>query len=151
MSLFFARKHWPLAKLLSIIHIYLNLAATTGITSLVLYVIALSISFVSWLKSSRDVAVLVCGAALLCYCVQIFFSFSLCITAPLFWIFWGLLEQSLRQKKNARWCGRLCLVLSKFKYQCILDPAGWSKRRWCRQWSPERQQWILIRSHMLSG
>ena len=81
---------------------YLNIAANTGIPSLVLYVLALGISFVSWLQTSRDVAVLICGAAVLCYCVQIFFSFSLCITAPLFWIFWGLLEQSLRQKKNAR-------------------------------------------------
>ena len=81
---------------------YLNIAANTGIPSLLLYVLALAISFIGWLKNSRQTAVLVCGAAVLCYCVQIFFSFSLCITAPLFWIFWGLLDNALRIKKNAR-------------------------------------------------
>lgn len=81
---------------------YLNIAANTGTPSLLLYVLALAISFIGWLKNSRQSAVLVCGAAVLCYCVQIFFSFSLCITAPLFWIFWGLLDNALRIKKNAR-------------------------------------------------
>ena len=79
---------------------YLNIAANTGIPSLVLYVLALGISFVSWLKNSRDVAVLVCGAAVLCYCVQIFFSFSLCITAPLFWIFWGAARTIAKTKEK---------------------------------------------------
>lgn len=81
---------------------YLNIAANNGLPALALYVLALLSSLYGWVRHCRSTAVLVCGAAVLCYSIQIFFSFSLCITAPLFWIFWGLLESALKQQKNAR-------------------------------------------------
>ncbi len=31
-----------------------------------------------------------CSAAVLCYAVQAFFSFSVCIVAPMFWVTLGL-------------------------------------------------------------
>ena len=31
-----------------------------------------------------------CSAAVLCYAVQAFFSFSVCIVAPMFWVLLGL-------------------------------------------------------------
>ena len=77
---------------------YLNIAANIGIPGLIVYLCALVCSAVGWFRHYRNTAVLVCGAAVLCYSIQIFFSFSLCVTAPLFWLFWGLLESALKKR-----------------------------------------------------
>ncbi len=80
---------------------YLNILANTGILSLLAYVSALiSLAFKA-LKSGFDnpvSAVLFIG--LLCYLIQIFFSFSICIVAPFFWVVLGLLEAALSKNKN---------------------------------------------------
>jgi len=79
---------------------YLNIAANIGVPGLLVYLAALISCAIGWLRRYRDTAVLVCGAAVLCYSIQIVFSFSLCITAPLFWIFWGLLDSALAKKSR---------------------------------------------------
>jgi heme/copper-type cytochrome/quinol oxidase subunit 2 len=38
---------------------------------------------------------------LLCYLIQIFFSFSILIVAPFFWVLFGLLTASLREAKRS--------------------------------------------------
>ena len=70
---------------------YLNIAVNTGWPSLAVYLAALFASAICWIKRRNNTAALVCGGGMLGYCVQIFFSFSICIVAPLFWICWGLL------------------------------------------------------------
>ncbi|MBQ1501046.1 MAG: O-antigen ligase family protein [Firmicutes bacterium] len=76
---------------------YLNIAVNTGLPSLAVYLAALLFSAALWGKRRRNGAVLICGAAVFCYCVQVAFSFSICITAPLFWLFWGLFCAAARK------------------------------------------------------
>ena len=96
---------------------YLNWLVNTGIFGLGTYLAALLSSASKWFKLSAVPAkaatappttpagpskpgfnpvVFALGAAVLCYCIQAFFCFSLCPVAPLFWICWGLLDSSLR-------------------------------------------------------
>jgi len=79
---------------------YLNIAANLGLPALLVYVTALFATARGWLRRRGCDAVLALGAGLLCYSAQIFFSFSLCITAPLFWLFWGLLVAELAKEKQ---------------------------------------------------
>lgn len=43
-----------------------------------------------------------CGAAVLWYCMQAFFGFSLVITAPLFWAVWALAEKEIKHETQIR-------------------------------------------------
>lgn len=71
---------------------YLNILVNQGIPALLVYVGALAASFLQWIKSSaKNPAAAICGAAILCYCIQAFFGISMLMTAPYFWLAWGLL------------------------------------------------------------
>ena len=74
---------------------YLNIIYHQGILAGLAYLAALVGSAVKWIRrSSANPVVAVCGGAVLCYCIQAFFGFSMCQTAGLFWIFWALLEHA---------------------------------------------------------
>jgi len=79
---------------------YLNIAVNTGLPSLAVYLAALIYTAVLWVKKRQYAVCLSLGAGLFAYCVQIFFSFSLCLTAPLFWIIWGLFIGETDNKKR---------------------------------------------------
>ena len=79
---------------------YLNIAVNLGLPALLVYVAALLCTARGFLRRRCSDAVLALGAGLLCYSAQIFFSFSLCITAPIFWLFWGLLVAELAKEKQ---------------------------------------------------
>ena len=72
---------------------YLNILYHQGLLALIPYLGALIISAVRWLRCSRkDGTAAALGGAVLCYGIQAMFGFSMCQTAGLFWIAWGLLE-----------------------------------------------------------
>lgn len=72
---------------------YLNILYHQGILAFIPYFTALVCSAAKWVqKSSKNGFVAVWGGAILCYCIQAFFGFSMCQTAGLFWVFWALLE-----------------------------------------------------------
>lgn len=76
---------------------YLNILVSQGLPALLAYLGALGITLARWWKHGRSSPVLaVCGAAILWYSIQVFFSFSLCATAPLFWAVWALAEREYR-------------------------------------------------------
>ncbi len=79
---------------------YLNIMVNLGIPALMVYLAALIVSACGWIAQRKQSAVLLLGAAALCYSIQIFFSFSICITAPLFWLFWGMLDYQLKQGRR---------------------------------------------------
>jgi O-antigen ligase len=81
---------------------YLNIAVNIGLLALAVYLAALFATLASWLRRAANPALLAVGAGVFCYSIQIFFSFSLCITAPIFWLLWGLLVAELRQEKQDR-------------------------------------------------
>ncbi|HWP79629.1 MAG TPA: O-antigen ligase family protein [Candidatus Acidoferrum sp.] len=88
---------------------YLNILVNTGLFSLLFYLGALASAAVRAAQSSdeeRNIPVM--ATALLCYLVQIFFSFSLCIVSPFFWAFLGLLEASLLEMRTRR-CLKKCV------------------------------------------
>lgn len=71
---------------------YLNILVNTGIFSLIAYLSGLIILAVYWIREAlKNDAAAILGAAVLGYCIQAFFSFSITITTPLFWILAGLL------------------------------------------------------------
>lgn len=77
---------------------YLNLLYHQGIFALVAYLAALIWLAGQWIRRSRtDAAVAMLGAAALCYGVQAFFGFSMCMTAPFFWLTLALLTSRCRE------------------------------------------------------
>ncbi len=92
---------------------YLNILANTGAFSLAAYLAALISAAVrtlrAGLKNRASAAVFI---ALLCYLIQMFFGFSICIVSPFFWILFGLLDAAPRENtRKETGCGNL-----SFKY-----------------------------------
>jgi len=74
---------------------YLNIWANCGLPALLAYLAALLASAVKWVKRAPySTCAALCGAAAACWCVQAFFGISMCVTAPFFWLTWGLLEKA---------------------------------------------------------
>lgn len=72
---------------------YLNILFHQGVFALAAYLLALASAARSWItRSAEDPACAMLGGGVLCYCVQAFFGFSMCITAPFFWLALALLE-----------------------------------------------------------
>lgn len=72
---------------------YLQILVNLGALALIAYLLALISSAVSFFRqASVNHQVLICGAGVLCYSIQIFFSYSTCIVAPFFWVLWGMLH-----------------------------------------------------------
>ena len=75
----------------------MNVLYHQGLPALLSYLGALCFSFVRWIKDSGEEATTaMIGAGLLAYGIQAFFGFSMCSTAGLFWILWGLFEGKKR-------------------------------------------------------
>ena len=80
---------------------YLNILVNEGALALAAYLGALFLSFIAFLReNSKNAVTAVCGAAMLGYSIQAFFGMRMCITAPFFWLFWGLLLASLRPRQG---------------------------------------------------
>ncbi len=78
---------------------YLNILINQGLPGLLFYLAALGCSLLRWLKS-RSASAAICGACLLCYCIQAFFGISMPGNGGFFWALWGLLEASLRLERE---------------------------------------------------
>ncbi len=73
---------------------YLNILYHQGVLALAAYGAALVCAFVKFVRRAGESAAAAgLGGAVLCYCVQAFFGISMCLSAPLFWLAWGLLER----------------------------------------------------------
>lgn len=86
---------------------YLNILFHQGIFALLAYLAMLILALKKWvLGDRRDAVTAMLGSAVFCYCIQAFFGFSVCITAPFFWLALALLEGWDRQIKEESSCGR---------------------------------------------
>jgi len=74
---------------------YLQIFICQGIFALAAYLGMLAALGRGWLMG-KSKAVIILGCGMLGYCIQAFFSFSMCITAPLFWLALGLLSAESR-------------------------------------------------------
>ena len=82
---------------------YLNVLYHQGIFAFFAYIGLLGTLAVRWIKggdSNARAAVL--GNMVLCYSIQAFFGFSMCITSPLFWAALGLLDKELTIRRAKR-------------------------------------------------
>ena len=80
---------------------YLNILANQGIFALLCWLAALGYSAVRFVRTAgEEPAVLICGSAVLGYCMQAFFGISMCLSTPFFLIAWAILEnrESCRKK-----------------------------------------------------
>lgn len=76
---------------------YLNILFHQGIFAFSAYLFALIYLAVRWCKkSASDGVIAALGSGVLCYCIQAFFGFSVCITAPYFWITLAMLDKKTR-------------------------------------------------------
>lgn len=87
---------------------YLNILFHQGVFALAAYVLALGSAAWGWVKNSgKDPACAMLGGGVLCYCIQAFFGFSICITAPFFWLALGLLEnRNANHEQGEKLCGK---------------------------------------------
>lgn len=76
-------------------NLYLDLWVNIGLPGTLAFCAALLSSLWRGIGLRKRPAVFILLGAVLCYSIQAFFSFSACITAPFFWIAWGLLERQL--------------------------------------------------------
>ena len=82
-------------------NVYLNVLLTTGVVGLACYLGGIVCSMVRWLKKRHVGAFYPAfGSAMLAYLIQDFFGIGLCITAPFFWLMWGLMESGADEDSN---------------------------------------------------
>ena len=80
---------------------YLNILFHQGIFAVLAYLAMLALALRKWvLNAGRDAVTSMLGSAVFCYCIQAFFGFSVCITAPFFWLALALLESRDREIKK---------------------------------------------------
>ncbi len=74
-------------------NVYLGYLVTTGIFGGLSYLAAAACSIATWFRRRNTGALYpALGSALFCYMIQDFFGIGLCLTAPMLWVIWGLLE-----------------------------------------------------------
>ena len=84
---------------------YLNVLSQQGIFAFVVYIAIVTCSIYKWIKMPfENMTSKIFGSALLCYFIQAFFGFSMCMTAPFFWVTLGLFDKSLKGEEII--CGR---------------------------------------------
>jgi len=77
---------------------YINILCTTGLFGLLTYLgFLFSTAYMSLKTMAKNPTILVLFAAVLGYAVQAFFSFSVVIMTPLFWVLIGLLVKEARE------------------------------------------------------
>ena len=77
---------------------YLNILVNQGLMALGCWLGALLSAAVLWRKKAPAVpAAAICGGGVLGYCIQAFFGLSSPITAPFFWLAFGLLIRATRE------------------------------------------------------
>lgn len=80
---------------------YLNILANQGVLALLCWLGALGCSAVRFVRrGAESCAALLCGAAVLGYCVQALFGISMCLTTPYFLIAWAILENRRKEEQN---------------------------------------------------
>lgn len=87
---------------------YLNILFHQGVFALAAYLLALGSALWKWVRhSAADPVCAMLGGGVLCYSIQAFFGFSMCITAPFFWLALALLEDRTANRNEERvLCGR---------------------------------------------
>ena len=80
---------------------YLNILANQGCFALLCWLGALGCSAVRFVRQAGErPAVLICGSAVLGYCVQAFFGISMCLSTPFLLIAWAMLENQESEHKR---------------------------------------------------
>lgn len=84
---------------------YLNILSQQGIFAFVAYMALVICTVFQWVKIPiENITAKILGSALLCYFIQALFGFSMCMTAPFFWVTLGLFDKSLKGEEII--CGR---------------------------------------------
>lgn len=74
-------------------NVYLGRLMDVGALGLLCYLGAAACSMVTWFQRRREGAFFpALGSALVCYMIQDFFGLGLCLSQPMMWVVWGLLE-----------------------------------------------------------
>lgn len=108
---------------------YLNILFHQGVLALMAYVFALVSATWRWIiHSPTDPVCAMLGGAVLCYCVQAFFGFSMCITAPFFWLTLGLLENRFRTNRGRNYVEKISQFKSGIANVFSANPIGRSCR-----------------------
>lgn len=75
-------------------NVYLGYLVNVGLLGALSYLAAAGCSLVTWYRRKGDAFFAALGAGFVCYMIQDFFGIGLCVSAPLLWVIWGLLESA---------------------------------------------------------
>lgn len=82
-------------------NVYLGYFMNLGVFGGAAYIAAAVCSLATWLRRRGENALIpALGSAFLCYLIQDFFSLGLCLTQPMLWVVWGLLEGACVTEKS---------------------------------------------------
>ena len=88
-------------------NVYLGYLVNLGIFAFLGYVAAVILSLITWFRRRGEGALYpALGSAFLCYMIQDVFGIGLCLTAPMMWVIWGLLE-SRTEKSGLAFSGNM--------------------------------------------
>lgn len=73
-------------------NVYLGYLVDMGIFALLGYGAAAVCSLVTWFRRRDSALFTALGGAFVCYMIQDFFGLGICLSQPLLWVVWGLLE-----------------------------------------------------------
>lgn len=84
-------------------NVYLGYLVNIGLFGFLSYVAAAVLSLATWFCRRREGALYpALGSAFLCYMIQDFFGIGLCLTAPMLWVVWGLLESTPTEEREQK-------------------------------------------------
>ena len=74
-------------------NVYLGYLMNLGVFGGGAYIAAVICTLITWIRRRGENALIpALGSAFLCYLIQDFFGLGLCLTQPMLWVVWGLLE-----------------------------------------------------------
>jgi O-antigen ligase len=77
-------------------NVYVGQLVDVGLLGLLSYLGAAVCSLVTWFRRRKEGAFFpALGSAFICYMIQDFFGLGLCLSQPMLWVIWGLLESRL--------------------------------------------------------
>jgi O-antigen ligase len=84
-------------------NVYLAYLMNMGLLGLLSYGAAMVCTVITWFQRRTEGAFFpALGSALVCYWIQDFFGIGLCLSAPLLWVAWGLMETPVSAPETLR-------------------------------------------------
>lgn len=79
---------------------YLNILAQQGFVSFIFFVALIIYCIITFFKEEKNIKNIVLVSPAFAYLIQAFFGFSMCLVAPIFWTFIGMMTRKKEDEQN---------------------------------------------------